>query len=33
MEQVHLYKGEVAVMAGAEADHFFLVPHGRERIL
>tara|TARA_B100001057_G_scaffold133749_1_gene133168 strand:- start:2414 stop:2728 length:315 start_codon:yes stop_codon:yes gene_type:complete len=29
MEQVHLYKGEVAVMAGAEADHFFLVRHGR----
>ena len=29
MEQVHLYKGEVAVMAGSEADHFFLVRHGR----
>ena len=29
MEQVHLYKGEVAVMAGAEADHFFLIRHGR----
>ena len=29
MEQVHLYKGEVAVMAGTEADHFFLVRHGR----
>ena len=31
MEQVHLYKGEVAVMAGSEADHFFLVRHGRLR--
>ncbi len=29
MEQFHLYKGEVAVMAGTEADHFFLVRHGR----
>ena len=29
MEQVHLYKGEVAVMAGTEADHFILVRHGR----
>ncbi len=29
MEQVHLYKGEVAVMAGTQADYFFLVRHGR----
>jgi len=29
MERLHLYKGEVAVVAGTEADHFFLVRHGR----